>query len=164
MLPHGECGTMGQSGLMPSAIPYFCRFCGKPIKTIARRAVGRPPQDQGFSLFTNRRERRGSAGRNGGGSMRVTTCEAKMADLERRIAVLRGPNSPRVRPHPATGSQVRVQLALRPRVAGGPARLAAALRAVVTTDATESRTPSDLRGTGVPTAQLHGPLVPESCA
>ena len=126
MLPHGECGTMGQSGLMPSAIPYFCRFGGKPIKTIARRAVGRPPQDQGFSLFTNRRERRGSAGRNGGGSMRVTTCEAKMADLERRIAVLRGPNSPRVRPHPAT--------------------------------------PSDLRGTGVPTAQLHGPLVPESCA
>ena len=91
MLPHGECGTMGQSGLTPSAIPYFCRFGGKPIKTIARRAVGRPPQDQGFSLFTNRRERRGSAGRNGGGSMRVTTCEAKMADLERRIAVLRGP-------------------------------------------------------------------------
>ncbi|MBA0086953.1 MAG: hypothetical protein HRJ53_18380 [Acidobacteria bacterium Pan2503] len=35
MVPHGECGATGQSELMPSTIPYFCRFCGKPIKTNA---------------------------------------------------------------------------------------------------------------------------------
>jgi hypothetical protein len=35
LLPHGECGTMEQSELTPSAIPYFCRFCGKRIKTMA---------------------------------------------------------------------------------------------------------------------------------
>jgi len=34
-LPHGERGTMEQSELTPAAIPYFCRFCGKRIKTIA---------------------------------------------------------------------------------------------------------------------------------
>jgi hypothetical protein len=35
LLPHGECGTMEQSELTPCAIPYFCRFCGKRIKTMA---------------------------------------------------------------------------------------------------------------------------------
>jgi len=82
---------MEQSELTPSAIPYFCLFCGKRTKTedhCLKSGWSLAARSRVFSVHKPKETPR--IRRSQRRWLSVATCEAKIADCDRRIAVLPG--------------------------------------------------------------------------